>query len=86
MEHVTPSALRAHLKAILDRVNDDREPVIVVRGKGRSVVMLDAGDYDSLVETSYLTRSPANAERLREGMRQHQAGQYKEIDVTPYLD
>ena len=60
--------------------------MIVVRGNGRSVVMLDAGDYDSLVETLYLTGSPANAERLRKGMRQHQAGQYKEIDVTPYLD
>jgi antitoxin YefM len=86
MEHVTPSELRTHLKTILNRVNDNREPVVVVRGKGRSVVMLDAGDFDSLMETFYLTRNPVNAERLREGMRQHQSGQYREIDVTPYLD
>jgi antitoxin YefM len=86
MESVTPSELRAHLKTILNRVNDDHKPVIVARGKGRSVVMLDADDYASLMETFYLTRNPVNAARLLEGMRQHQAGQYKEIDVTPYLD
>lgn len=86
MESITPSQLRIHLKTILNRVNDDHEPVMVVRGKERSVVILDANDYDSLIETFYLTRNPVNAERLREGMRQHQTGQCKEIDVTPYLD
>ena len=86
MESITTSQLRTHLKTILNRVNDNHEPVIVVRGKERAVVMLDAEDYDSLMETFYLTRNPVNASRLREGMRQHQAGQYKEIDVTPYLD
>lgn len=86
MESVTPSELRTHLKTILNRVNDNHEPVIVARGKGRSVVMLDVNDYESLMETFYLTRNPVNASRLQEGMRQHLAGQHKEIDVTPYLD
>lgn len=86
MEQIKPSELRTHLKTILNRVNDDHEPVTVVHGKGRSVVMLDADDYHSLMETFYLTRNPVNTERLRKGMRQHQSGQYREIDVTPYLD
>ncbi len=86
MEHVTPSELRTHLKTILNRINDDHEPVVVIRDKGRSVVILDADDYASIMETVYLTRNPVNAERLREGMRQHQTGQWKEIDVTAYLD
>lgn len=86
MEHVTPSELRTHLKTILNRINDDHEPVVVIRDKGRSVVTLDADDYASIMETVYLTRNPVNAERLREGMRQHQTGQWKEIDVTAYLD
>lgn len=86
MEHVTPSELRTHLKTILNRINDDHEPVVVIRDKGRSVVILDADDYASIMETVYLIRNPVNAERLREGMRQHQTGQWKEIDVTAYLD
>ena len=86
MEHVTPSELRTHLKTILIRINDDHEPVVVIRDKGRSVVILDADDYASIMETVYLTRNPVNADRLREGIRQHQTGQWKEIDVTAYLD
>ncbi len=86
MEHVTPSELRTHLKTILNRINDDHEPVVVIRDKGRSVVILDADDYASIMETVYLTRNPVNADRLREGIRQHQTGQWKEIDVTAYLD
>ena len=42
MEQIKPGELRTHLKTILNRVNDDHEPVTVVHGKGRSVVMLDA--------------------------------------------
>jgi len=34
----------------------------------------------------YLLQNPANAERLRKGIEQHRQGQYKEIDVTAYLD
>ena len=86
MEHINACELCANLNAILNRVNDDHEPVIVMHGEGRSVVLMDGEDYDSLMETLYLTRSPANAERLREGMRQHQTGQWKEIDVAAYLD
>jgi antitoxin YefM len=38
------------------------------------------------METLYLLSNPANADRLREGMQQHQQGLVKEIDVTAYLD
>ena len=86
METITASDLRANLKSVLDRVNDDHEPVTVPRGPGRSVVILDAEDYASIIETLHLVRSPRNAERLREGMAQHQAGRITEINVAPYLD
>jgi len=47
---------------------------------------VDADEYNSLMETFYLLRSPANAERLREGIRQYNEGQRKTIDVKAYLD
>jgi hypothetical protein len=40
---------------------------------------MDAEDYRSLMETFHLLRSPDNAARLREGMRQHQTGVKKEM-------
>jgi antitoxin YefM len=86
MELITTSDLRANLRAVLDRVDDDHEPVAIRRGQGRGVVILDADDYASLVETLHLVKNPKNAERLREGMAQHRAGQVREIDVAAYLD
>ena len=86
VENLTTSEFRNNLKRVLDRVNDDHEPVSVRRGQGRAVVVMDAEDYESIIETLYLVRSPANAQRLAEGMAQHRKGERKEIDVTAYLD
>ncbi len=86
MEQLTASEFRSNLKTLLDRVNDNHEPLSIRRARGRAVVVVDADDYESILETLYLVRNPANAERLRRGMDQHQEGQRKEIDVTPYLD
>jgi antitoxin YefM len=38
-------------------------------------------DYDSLMETAFLLRSPANARRLLEGMEQARTGQIEEHDL-----
>jgi antitoxin YefM len=86
MDHLTASEFRAKLKSVLDRVNDNHEPVSIKRPGGRAVVIMDADDYESIQETLHLTRNPANAERLGKGMQQHRDGLRKEIDVTPYLD
>jgi antitoxin YefM len=86
MQSLTTTELRANLKNVLDHVNDDREPVTIHRSGGKGVVLLDADDYASMVETLHLVRHPANAERLHRGMAQHRAGDAVEIDVTAYLD
>jgi antitoxin YefM len=85
-QSLTTTELRTKLKDVLDRVNDDDEPVAIGRSGGRVVVILDAEDYASIVETLHLVRHPANAERLRRGMAQHQAREAVEIDVGPCLD
>jgi antitoxin YefM len=72
MEHLSATDLGNNLKAVLDRVNTDLVPISVGRTGGREVVLLDGEDYRSMVETLYLVQNPANAERLKLGMRQHQ--------------
>ena len=47
----------------MDRVCEDNEPLIITHGGERSVVMVSLNDYQSLQETAYLLRSPANAKR-----------------------
>jgi antitoxin YefM len=86
MEHLSATALRNNLKAVLDRVNTDRVPISIGRTSGREVVLLDGEDYRSIMETLYLVQNPANAERLKLGMRQHQEGQRRTVDVEAYLD
>jgi antitoxin YefM len=48
----------------MDRVCLDHDPVIITRNRDQAVVMISLEDYESLEETAYLLRSPANARRL----------------------
>lgn len=77
---LTYSRLRAELKSVLDEVCDNREPVYVSRRKGRDVVILSREDYESLDETAYLLRSPANARRLDEALNRDPS-QLVEVDL-----
>jgi antitoxin YefM len=64
MNAISYSHARAKLAATMDRVCDDREPVIITRGGRKAVVMISMEDYNALEETAYLLRSPKNAKRL----------------------
>jgi antitoxin YefM len=72
--------------AIVDRVLKNHEIISVQKSPEQEFIILDAKEYNSLIETLYLLSSPANADRLREGIAQHQQGLIKEIDVKAYLD
>ncbi|MEY3480910.1 MAG: hypothetical protein RIQ71_1685 [Verrucomicrobiota bacterium] len=64
MRAITYTAARENLASTMDRVCADHDPVIITRNRDQAVVMLSIGDYESLQETAYLLRSPANAKRL----------------------
>ena len=64
-ETITYSRLRNQLAKALDKVNEDRIPLLIVRQRGKPAVLLSAEDYAALEETAYLMRSPRNAARLR---------------------
>lgn len=64
MTAITYTAARENFASTMDRVCLDRDPVIITRNRDQAVVMLSLDDYESLQETAYLLRSPANAKRL----------------------
>lgn len=74
MKAVTYTAARENLAATMDRVCEDREPVIITRNCDQAVVMLSLEDYKALEETAYLLRSPANARRLLSSILQLETG------------
>ncbi len=74
MDAITYSSARANLARTMDRVCEDHEALIITRNSEQSVVMLSLEDYQSLEETAYLLRNPANAKRLLSATGQLSAG------------
>jgi antitoxin YefM len=70
----TYTALRAGLAGFLDQVTDDREVVFVRRRGARDVAIVAADELAGLMETAHLLRSPKNAERLFEAIRELEQG------------
>jgi antitoxin YefM len=52
--------------------------MLITRSKGKDVVILSKSDFDSMEETFYLLKSPKNAERLLESIKQLEAGKATE--------
>lgn len=65
---------RAHFAEVLDSVVNDREEVVITRAGHEPVVIVSLGDYESLRETTYSMRSPANARRLLDAMERLESG------------
>ena len=66
---------RAHLSSLLDKALDDRETVVIRRRGSGNVVLIAEDELRGLEEAAYLLRSPANARRLLEGLRQAKDGE-----------
>lgn len=76
MDTIFFSKARAELATLLDKVNDDAAPVEIVRRDKRSAVLISKDEYEGMIETLYLLSTPANAERLRKGREDVEAGRY----------
>ncbi len=74
MKAITYSAARGDLARTIDRVCEDRTPVIITKKNDKSVVMMALEDFEALEETAYLLRSPKNARRLLESIHQLETG------------
>ena len=82
MRATTYAELRRNLASELDRVTEDREPVIVTRGPGKApVILISVEDFGSHEETEYVLRSPENAKRLREASAELESGGGKEREL-----
>lgn len=83
MNAITYTAARENLASTIDRVCNDRDPVIITRKRNQSVVMISLEDYEALEETAYLLRSPANAKRLVSALEslEKRKAEAKEIDL-----
>lgn len=81
MAHVSYSELRNNLARYMDEVCDDRAPLLVTRQNARSVVLMSEEDYEGLMETVHLLKSPANAARLLRSIKEADQGKLIERDL-----
>jgi antitoxin YefM len=81
MDHASYTELRQNLKRHLDKVCDDRAPLVVTRRNAEPVVVLSLTEYEALEETLHLLSNPANAERLLKSIAQAEAGQLVEHEI-----
>ena len=71
---VSYTEARERLAELWDRAISDREPIRLTRRGTDPVVLVAADEYEGLLETAHLLRSPANATRLLAALERARAG------------
>lgn len=77
MQVVNYTEFRNNLTKSLNTVNDDGEIVIVSRSKGKNVVVMSLEEYNSMLETLYLSGTKANRQRLDESIDEMNDGKFE---------
>jgi antitoxin YefM len=81
MNIVSFSEARNNLKAVLDRVVEDADYTIITRRDAEDTVVMSLEFFNSLLETVYLLKSPANAAHLERSIAQFKQGQVVERNL-----
>lgn len=74
MSSISYSEARERLASVWDETVSSREPVVIDRRGHESVVIVPAAEWEGLLETAHLLRSPANAKRLLASLHRLESG------------
>jgi antitoxin YefM len=78
---ITYTEVRDHLARVMDEVISAREPVRIERPGDEAVMLVPAGEWDGLLKTVHLLRSPANARRLLDSLRRLEHGEGEKLSI-----
>ena len=81
MRIISFTEARSALKSVLDQVVNDADSTVIRRRDSDDAVVMSLDFYNSLMETVYLLKSPANAEHLSKSIEQYRQGKVKERDL-----
>ncbi|MEU7566196.1 type II toxin-antitoxin system Phd/YefM family antitoxin [Streptomyces fradiae] len=82
---ISASRARDELFPLIEKVNDDHEPVRITSRKGNAYLIAE-DDFRGWQETAYLLRSPANARALMESIAELDAGRGQVRDLLDTED
>ena len=86
MKTMSYTGSRKRYAEVLDSVVNDREEVVIIRAGHEPVVIVSLADFESLRETAYLLRSPANARRLLDAMQRLESGAGEEHSLRDEVE
>ncbi|MGL5079649.1 MAG: type II toxin-antitoxin system Phd/YefM family antitoxin [Waterburya sp.] len=81
MESINYTEFRQNLASYLNKVEDDRIPLIVSRSNGRKVVIMSYDDYQTNEATLHLMSSQENIKVLNEAIFELESGGGVEIEI-----
>lgn len=74
MKVINFSDARNKLKSVLDQVVSDADYTIISRRDADDAVVMSLDQFNSLMETVHLLKSPANAAHLAKSLKQYRSG------------
>lgn len=74
MKVVNFSEARNQLKSVLDQVVDDADYTVITRRDAEDAVVMSLDQFNGLMETVHLLKSPANAAHLSKSIQQYRTG------------
>jgi antitoxin YefM len=81
MGHVSLSDFRANIAKHLDKLEEDRDHLVVSRQGHEPVVVLPLKDWQGMEETLYLLGNKANRDMLLESIAEANAGRVTEREL-----
>ena len=78
MKVINFSEARNHFKSLLDQVVNDADYTIISRRDADDAVVMSLDQFNGLMETVHLLKSPANVAHLTKSIKQYRAGKTKE--------
>lgn len=81
MKVINYSEARGRLKSVLDEVVENADYTIIHRRDAADAVVMSLDQFNGLMETVHLLKSPANAAHLAKSIEQFQTGNILEHDL-----
>ena len=86
MQAIIYTEARNKLNKIIDKVNENSEPYLIVGTKGRKdAVLISKEDYDNMIENLYILRNPKWVKSIERGLDDLKRGKMKKLTIKEAL-
>ncbi|MBA2737021.1 MAG: type II toxin-antitoxin system prevent-host-death family antitoxin [Pyrinomonadaceae bacterium] len=81
MNTTTINSAKQNLENLIQQVENDAEPILIMLDENRKAVLMSEREFNSWQETNYLLSNPANAEHLRKSLAEAESGLISEREL-----